>query len=224
MCSTKEVQINISSTDSLLVSTFSCQCLFFLSYQKRNFTTDLQVKFFATTIHYKVSCNLSKQVKYVSKLNLKNMYDRRLGASPKRPIIWPPGRPAIGSCRHPVDVPIQNFCIFVFSVKNCNRCVKQKLLHLKNPFSLNYKFFCWSPKSPLRFPWRSRMLGPLGDLQGTSSGHRVPAGNTLNVKLSNSQLNKLKSGIKNKTEVTLKIYQMLLEILMMKIIFRISFY
>ena len=30
--------------------------------------------------------------------------------------------------------------------------------------------------------------------------------NTLNVKLSNSQLNKLKSGIKNGTEVTLKIY------------------
>ena len=29
--------------------------------------------------------------------------------------------------------------------------------------------------------------------------------NTLNVKLSNSQLNKLESGIKNDTEVTLKI-------------------
>ena len=29
--------------------------------------------------------------------------------------------------------------------------------------------------------------------------------NTLNIKLSNSQLNKLKSGIKNNTEVTLKI-------------------
>ena len=29
--------------------------------------------------------------------------------------------------------------------------------------------------------------------------------NTLNVKLSNSQLNKLKSGMKNGTEVTLKI-------------------
>ena len=29
--------------------------------------------------------------------------------------------------------------------------------------------------------------------------------NTLNVKLSNSQINKLKSGIKNNTEVTLKI-------------------
>ena len=29
--------------------------------------------------------------------------------------------------------------------------------------------------------------------------------NTLNVKLSNSQLNKLKSGIKNGTEVTLKL-------------------
>ena len=46
--------------------------------------------------------------------------------------------------------------------------------------------------------------------------------NTLNVKLSNSQLNKLKSGIKNGTEITLKIfYQMLLVILMIKIIFQV---
>ena len=45
--------------------------------------------------------------------------------------------------------------------------------------------------------------------------------NTLNVKLSNSQLNKSKSGIKSHTQVTLK---MLLVILMMKIIFRISCY
>ena len=41
--------------------------------------------------------------------------------------------------------------------------------------------------------------------------------NDSNVKLSNSQLNKLKSGIKNSTKVTLK---HLLMILMMKIIFR----
>ena len=48
--------------------------------------------------------------------------------------------------------------------------------------------------------------------------------NTLNLKLSNSQINKLKSGIKNGTEVTLKLFQMLLVILMMKIIFRINCY
>ena len=41
--------------------------------------------------------------------------------------------------------------------------------------------------------------------------------NTINVKLSNSKLNKLKSGIENGT-------QMLLVILMMKIVFRISCY
>ena len=41
--------------------------------------------------------------------------------------------------------------------------------------------------------------------------------NTLNIKLSNSQLNKLKLGIKNGTEVTLVI-------LMMKIIFGINCY
>ena len=48
--------------------------------------------------------------------------------------------------------------------------------------------------------------------------------NTLNVKFSNSQLNKLKSGIKNNTEVTLKFHQMLLVVLVMQIIFRISCY
>ena len=35
---------------------------------------------------------------------------------------------------------------------------------------------CWSPESPLNVPWRSRTLGPLGDLQGTSPGRRVLAG------------------------------------------------
>ena len=40
--------------------------------------------------------------------------------------------------------------------------------------------------------------------------------NTLNVKLSNSHLNKLKSRIKNDTEVTLKFHQMLLVILIIK--------
>ena len=40
--------------------------------------------------------------------------------------------------------------------------------------------------------------------------------NSLNVKLSNPQLNKLKSGIKNGTEVTF--HQIQLEILMMKLI------
>ena len=48
--------------------------------------------------------------------------------------------------------------------------------------------------------------------------------NTLNVKLSNSQLNKLKSGIKNGTEVTFNFHQILLVILMIRPIFRISCY
>ena len=57
----------------------------------------------------------------------------------------------------------------------CNSCVKQRLLHLKNTFLSNHQFFCWFPKSTLKVPWRSRTLGPLGDLQGTSPGRRVPA-------------------------------------------------
>ena len=74
------------------------------------------------------------------------------GMSPERPIIWFSRRPVTGSRRRSVDVPIQNFCIFIFPVKNSNRCVKQDLLHLKNFFSLSYQFFCWSLKSSLEVP------------------------------------------------------------------------
>ena len=42
---------------------------------------------------------------------------------------------------------------------------------------------CWSPESPLKVPWRFWTLGPLGDLQGTSLGRRLPAGTTLNAKI-----------------------------------------
>ena len=48
--------------------------------------------------------------------------------------------------------------------------------------------------------------------------------NTRNVKLSNSQLNKLKSGIKYGTEVTLNFHHTLLVILMIRIIFFINCY
>ena len=101
------------------------------------------------------------------------------GTSPERPIICSPGRPATGSCRRPVDVLIQNFCKFVFSVKNSNQCVEQYSLHLKSTFFIKLSFFYWSPKSPLKVPWSSRMLGPLGNLQGTSPRRRVPAGQYL---------------------------------------------
>ena len=46
--------------------------------------------------------------------------------------------------------------------------------------------------------------------------------NTLNVKLSNSQFNKSKTGIKNGIEVTLNLSNF--EILMMKLIFCINYY
>ena len=88
---------------------------------------------------------------------------------PERPIIWSPGRSATGSRRHPVDVPIYNFWIFVFPVKNSNNCVKQKLLHLKKHFFIKSSTFFW----------RFLTLGPLGDLQVTSPGRHVPAGYVL---------------------------------------------
>ena len=46
--------------------------------------------------------------------------------------------------------------------------------------------------------------------------------NALNLKWSNSQINKLKPGIKSNTEV--KFHQILLVILIMRIIFCISYY
>ena len=48
--------------------------------------------------------------------------------------------------------------------------------------------------------------------------------NTLNAKLSNSQLNKLKSEIKSDTEVTLIFHQMWLVVLMTKLISCINYY
>ena len=47
---------------------------------------------------------------------------------------------------------------------------------------------------------------------------------TLNIKLSNQQLNKFKSRIKDGTVATLNFYQMLLVILTMRITFPISYY
>ena len=49
-------------------------------------------------------------------------------------------------------------------------CKTRTISSKKTLFSLNYQLFCWSPKSPLKVPWRSRTLGPLGDLQGTFMG------------------------------------------------------
>ena len=77
--------------------------------------------------------------------------------SPESPIIWSPTRPVTGSRRRPGDIPIYNFWIFVFPVRKSNECVKQRLLHLK-----------------------AASTGPLGNLQGTSPGRRVPAGNWSN--------------------------------------------
>ena len=42
--------------------------------------------------------------------------------------------------------------------------------------------------------------------------------NALNIKLSNSQFNKLKSGIKSGTEITLNLSSNLIKILMMKLV------
>ena len=62
-------------------------------------------------------------------------------------------------------------------VKNSNRCVKQGLLHLENAFFVKSSIFVLVPWESLKIPWRPQTLGFLGDLQATSPGHHVPAGN-----------------------------------------------
>ena len=89
-----------------------------------------------------------------------------LQTSLERSTILSQGHPLTGSCRCPVDVPVQNFQIFVLPVKNRNRCVIQGLLHLKAIFSLKHQFLCWSPESLLKISCRSL----------TSLGRRVLAG------------------------------------------------
>ena len=51
-------------------------------------------------------------------------------------------------------------------------CKTRTIASKKHFFHLIINFFV----SPLKVPWRSRTLGPLGDLQGTSPGRHVLAG------------------------------------------------
>ena len=92
--------------------------------------------------------------------------------SPEHPIIWSPERPATGSRRHTIDVPIYNFWIFFFPVKNSNRCVKQRLLHLKNTFFTKSSIFLLvlykSPEGSLEVPDIRTFRGPSRNVPGTS--------------------------------------------------------
>ena len=55
-------------------------------------------------------------------------------------------------------------------------CKTKTIASKKHFFNQIINFFCWSPKSPLKVLWRSRLLGSLGDVQWTSPGRRVPTG------------------------------------------------
>ena len=81
------------------------------------------------------------------------------------------GRLATGSRGRP-HFELLNNC---FSSKNSSTCVKQRLLHLKNSVFIESSNFVLAH-------WRSRTLGPLVDLQGTSSGRHVLVGKFRNTK------------------------------------------
>ena len=106
----------------------------------------------------------------------------------QRPIIWFPGRTATCSRRRPVDAPVENIWIFVLPVKNWNRYV----------IFFFFSFLYWSPETLLKVPCRYRTLGPLRDLQGTSSGRRVPAADLYLTTFDN------RIGLKNNVNVFLK--------------------
>ena len=98
------------------------------------------------------------------------------GTSPERHIIWSPGCPATESCRRPVDVRIQNFCIFVFPVKTSSRCVKQELLHLKNTFSIKLSFFLLIPQESPEGPPEVLDVRTFRRSSGYVPRRRMPAG------------------------------------------------
>ena len=87
----------------------------------------------------------------------------------ERPIICSQGRSATRSRRRP-RLELLNIC---------SSCKKQKQICNIRTITSEKQFFhkiinfCIGP---LRVPWKSRTLGPLEDLQGTSTGRRVPAG------------------------------------------------
>ena len=92
-------------------------------------------------------------------------------------------------------VPIQNFCIFGFPVKNSNRCVKQELLHLKNTFFIELSIFCWFTKSSLKVAWRSPGGPGRQDLQGTLRGRPLDVAYRLGISVLGRQIVKQLLGL-----------------------------
>ena len=122
----------------------SCSCL------KKIFTTILfTVHFFKVRLICLRDCEFKRHVWPTSRRHPQN--------------ISSPGRPTTGFRRYPEDVPISTFWIFVFPVKSRNKCLKQGLLHLKNNFSLNHQFVCWSLECPLEIPDVRTFREPSGD-------------------------------------------------------------
>ena len=102
-----------------------------------------------------------------------------LGTSLERPIIWSPERPAIRSRRRPR----------LELLHVCSSCKKQKQLCDRRTIASEKQFFHWIISfciGPLKVPCRSRTLGPLLDLQRTSPGRCVPAGEELRQSLVSS--------------------------------------
>ena len=98
------------------------------------------------------------------------MCDRRSTDVPrtslKRPIISSPGRPATGSLGCFVDMPAQNFRVFVLPVK-----IRKS--NKRSSCNKGAIAFVLISKSPLKIPCRFRTLESLRDLQGTSPEGRV---------------------------------------------------
>ena len=98
--------------------------------------------------------------------------------SPERPIIWYRARHATGSPRHPVDIPIYYFGMFVLPVKYRNKYVIKGLWRPKYNFIVKSLIFHRLLESDLRIPLRFQTFRePLGDVPGKSDAGWVYANN-----------------------------------------------
>ena len=91
---------------------------------------------------------INHQLYYVSELDLKHAWRTSRGSPQNVPSFGPRNVLQLSPLDVPWKSPIYIFWIFVFSVKNSTRCVKQGILYLKNTFFIKSLIF-------VLVPWRS---------------------------------------------------------------------
>ena len=109
-------------------------------------------------------------------MNVKNMYDRRPADVPRTSHhLGPQDVPQVGPIDVPWTSPFKNFEYLFFQKKNSGRCVKQRLLYLKNTFFIKSWTFVLAPskfpEGPLEVPDVTMFRGPSEDVPGASRAY-----------------------------------------------------